>query len=346
MESDDLFKQVRITPEGAICLGDKILVCDGFDSGYKAAVFTHIHSDHIDGGFGTCMHHYPVYVSKITKDLLAAANDDTYVRRTQLRVIDYNTPQRIDADGGEPTYLELIPSNHMLGSSQVMLQSKNTNILYSGDISSRDRAPKCDVLVLDSTHGNPKFNKRIDSSSLERRLTEEVLKNINRKKPVCIHAHRGKLQDLMSILSNHPDIPPNIKFLSDAANKRIAQVYDKYGATIRDIEDRNSDEGETTRLEDYPWIEFKGNLKKTWEEKNQRAYSIFCTGKPGNYTMQQNDNDAWIASDEHAEFDELLNYVKAVDPCVVVTDNSRSKNGETLASSICSELGIPSKSMP
>ena len=346
MESDDLFKQVKITPEGAICLGDKVLVCDGFDGGHKAAVFTHIHSDHMGDKFGTCMHHYPVYMSKITLDLLAAATDDIYEHKTQLHVINYREPQRINVGNGEPTYLELFESKHMLGSSQVMLQSNGLSILYSGDVSSEDRPPKCDILVLDSTHGNYKFNKRIDGGSLGRRLVETVLDSINRKKPVCIHAHSGKLQDLMSILSNDRNIPPNIKFLSDAKNKRIAQVYDKYGKGIKNIVDVSSYEGETTMAKDYPWIEFRTRLTKTPKEEMQIVHSIFCNGRPGDATMQQDDNDTWIASDEHAEFDELLGYVKMANPCVVVTDNSRARNGEALANEVCSRLGIPTKTMP
>ena len=346
MESGDLFNQVKITSEGAICLGDKILVCDGFDGGHRAAVFTHIHSDHMSDRFGTCMHHYPVYVSKPTLDLLKAVTEDVYEHRTQLHVIGYREPQQINTHGGSPIYLELFESKHMLGSSQVMLQSNDLSILYSGDISSEDHPPKCDILVLDSTHGSHKFNKRIDGDSLMRRLTEAVLDSINKKKPVCIHAHSGKLHDLMSVLSNEQNMPPDIKFLSDAKNIRMAQVYDKYGMKIKDIEDRDSYEGDIIMSKGYPWIDFRTDLNKTWREKTQSVYSIFCNGRPGRPTIQEGNNEVWIASDEHAEFDELLDYVKMADPCVVVTDNSRSKNGETLASLVCSKLGIPSRAMP
>ena len=156
MNKDELFSQVKITDSGAICLG-KSLVCDGFERGYHAAVFTHIHADHISNSFETCMHQYKVHASKITGDLLEAITNDTYSGRTQFNRINYGCPQLIKFnDRGD--FLTLLESKHMLGSSQVLLHTHdNLKLLYSGDISPQDHPPKCDVLVIDSTHGEPRF---------------------------------------------------------------------------------------------------------------------------------------------------------------------------------------------
>ena len=54
MNDKELLSKIRISENGAICL-DKSLVCDGFASGYDNAAFTHIHSDHVDKYFDTCM---------------------------------------------------------------------------------------------------------------------------------------------------------------------------------------------------------------------------------------------------------------------------------------------------
>lgn len=345
MTHDNLFDRVRIMANGAISLGG-VLVCDGYEKGHMAAAFTHIHHDHMGNSFGTCMHNYPVYVSKITGDLLKAITGDNYYHRTQLHIIDYETPKHITA-GRHTNYLTLFESSHVLGASQILLQTRDGNVLYSGDISPDDRPHKCDVLVIDSTHGGLYFNKQVDSGSLERRLVDAVLDSLNKKKPVCIHAHRGKLQHLMSVLSCHDDVPLDLKFLSEKVDGQVALVYNKYGERIRNIVTLNSYEGDEITCGDYPWIEFRPTMDHTLKEKNQSMTRVVVSGSVGAVTIRQNGETLWIASDEHAELDGILKYVKSADPRVVVTDNScRTNNGTTLAEIIQSKLNIPSRAMP
>lgn len=347
MADDDLFTHVQITPEGAISLGG-MLVCDGYEKGHHAAAFTHIHRDHIGDNFGTCMHNYPVYISKITMELLEAITNDSYSYRTQLHIIDYGSPQPI-RQGNHVSYLTLLESSHTLGASQILLHTNgNVRMLYSGDISPIDRPPKCDILVVDSTHGSLHFNKRIEHGSLERRLTEAVLSSIvDKKKPVCVHAHRGKLQHLMSMLSCHKDMPEEVQFLSGQTDMLVANVYRKHGAQIKDLVALDSYEGDEVVCGEYPWIEFRSTMGDTVREKSQSMSSIRVSGRLGADIIRQNGEDLWTASDEHAELDGILRYVRDADPDAVVTDNSsRTRNGETLAGIIVSRLGIPSRPMP
>ena len=326
----------------------ELLVCDGFEKGHTAAAFTHIHHDHMGSSFGTCMHNYPVYVSKITGDLLTAITDDNYIHRTQLRVVDYESDQDIMTKNGV-SYLRLLESSHVLGASQILLQTHSgIKILYSGDISPDDRPRKCDVLVIDSTHGSLHFNKQIDSSSLERRLVEAVIDSlVHKKKSVCVHAHRGKLQELMSVLSCNPNMPSGIKFLAEEIDARVASVYCKYGAEIKDLVVLNSYQGEEITCSDYPWVEFRSTMRRTMKEEKQIMTRVSVSGSYGTSTIRHNGEELWIASDEHAELDGVLKYVKNADPKIVVTDNScRTKTGSTLAEIISERLNIPSRPMP
>ena len=346
MTPDNLFSRVKITHDGAISLGG-VVVCDGYEKGHSAAAFTHIHHDHMGNNFGTCMHNYPVYVSKITGDLLKAITGDNYFYRTQLHVVDYERPQHI-ATGKHANYLTLLESSHVLGASQILLQTSDGDVLYSGDISPDDRPRKCDVLVVDSTHGSLHFNKRLDGDSLERRLVDAVLDSLlNKKKPVCVHAHRGKLQHLMSVLSCHHDMPADVKFLAEKIDGQVAVVYCKYGAKIRDVVTLNSYDGDEIVCGDYPWIEFRPTLDYTIKEKSQSMTRVTVSGSIGAVTIRQNDEALWIASDEHAELEGILKYIKDANPSVVITDNSsRTNNGTTLAEIIQSKLKIPSRAMP
>lgn len=346
MADTDLFDQIRITSNGAVCLGRSI-VCDGFEPGLHAAVFTHIHRDHTGHFFEKCMHRYPVYASKITADLLGALKDDEYSRRTQFRAIDYKIPQSIRL-GEHMDYLELLESNHMLGSSQVLLVThEGRRILYSGDISPRDCPPKCDALVIDSTHGTPNLDKHLDSNSITRRIVDAVIEKIESQQAVCIHAHRGKLQELMHLLSNCVKIPIDVPFLTSNTDIRVAGVYKKYGYRIRDLIGRHDYEADKITACEYPWVEFTTLMKSTLEEREGRVSPITVNGRYGNTpVMTQDAESTWAASDEHAEFSDILKYVKEAEPEIVVTDASRTGHAETLARAIKYDLGIKSRHMP
>lgn len=292
------------------------------------------------------MHNYQVYTSKITGDLLEAITEDTYARRTQFHRIDYDEPQGIRING-RMDYLRLLESDHMLGASQVLLTTHDgLKVLYSGDISPRDEPPKCDVLVIDSTHGNPHLDKTIDSGSMERRLVEAAVENITSQMPVCIHAHRGKLQHIMHVLSGHDEIPDDVRFLTGGTDMRVADIYKRRGYGIRDLVNIREYEGEEILSKDYPWIEFNVTMDRTPREKKGTVARITVSGSYGNTVMQQDDRNIWIASDEHAEFTDVLGYVKSAEPRVVITDNKRTPHGRTLADRITADLGIKAKHMP
>ena len=341
----DFFKHAAITEDGAVCLGSSV-VCDGFAPGFHAAAFTHVHHDHIGDNFETCMHNYQVYTSKITGDLLEAITEDTYSRRTQFHRIDYDEPQGIRVNGCMD-YLQLLESSHMLGACQILLTTHDRlKILYSGDISPRDKPPECDILVIDSTHGNPNLDKNIDSSSMERRLIDTVMENIASKKPVCIHAHRGKLQHIMHVLSEHEAMPPDINFLADKTNIRVADIYKKMNYGIRDLVDVHAYEGEEITTDDYPYVEFSALMHKTPRERRGKATRITVSGSYGRTVMREGEKGIWFASDEHAEFTDVLKYVERAAPTVVITDNKRTAHGRTLAEEITNNLGITAKYMP
>ena len=250
--------------------------------------FTHIHSDHLNDSFGSCLHQYPIYVSKITAELIEAVMEDTYHGRTQFQMVDYDSPQHIRFND-HVDYITLIESSHMLGSSQVMLTTHDKiKILYSGDISPDDEPPECDVLILDSTHGSPRLDKKIDPISSKERFREAVAEQIVNQKPVCIHAHQGELQHLMHILSEHRDISHDVPFLACRIAINIASVYKKYGFKMRDVIDADIYEGKEITFKDYPWIDFSTSMSKTAMEREGRVTSIFVRGSFGRVVMSEN----------------------------------------------------------
>ncbi|MDA7960823.1 MAG: hypothetical protein MPJ08_08870 [Nitrosopumilus sp.] len=347
MNTDDLFSQVRITSTGAICLGGSI-VCDGFAPGMKAAAFTHIHTDHISNDFERCLHRYDVYVTKMTFKMLEALENDSYRRRRQLYGIDTEEPIAISHDSGSE-HLTMYRSNHMLGAAQI-LYTKNDKlkILYSGDIAAGDSPPKCNVLVLDSTHGNPTFDKKINKYELDQSLLETVHKALENKKPVRVHAHRGELQYIMHLLTTDRRIPhESTPFLCLGKDIRLATIYSNNGMKIRKSIDIESDAGKDIRGDGQsPYVEFTTSFNRSISEESGKIISIFVSGRPGDKTITKTNDTVWIASRSHMEFSEILDYVKNASPEVVVTDNYRTGSGRDLADHIRGRLGIKARSCP
>ena len=314
------------------------------------------------------MHNYHIYTSKVTGELLQAITEDTYSRRTQFHMVDYGKPQYIQLNGHRD-YLTLLESSHILGASQVLLETHDhLKILYSGDISPRDVPSKCDILVIDSTHERsaldknanmdstkvsagegsaaaPALNKNTDRD-MEHRLVEGVMENIAAKRKVCIHAHRGKLQHIMHILSEHDEMPPDIEFLANRTDIRVADVYKKYNYKIRDLVNIHAYEGKKIITEDYPYVEFNVSMAKMPQEERGKVTRITISGSYGKTTIQQEGKDGWSVSNEDAEFADVLRYVKSAEPRAVITEGVRTPHGRRLAEEITTKLGITAKYMP
>lgn len=341
MADADLFGQIRITENGSVCLGRSV-VCDGFELGFHAAVFTHIHHDHIDV-FGTCMHHYPVYTPKITADLLSTLMEDTYSRRIQFHAVDYDSPQDVRF-GGRTDSLTLLEPGYLLDSSQVLLTTHDDlKLLYSGDVSPQTIPPKCDVLSIGSARGDF-YLAKADRDRMERRLVEAVLENLASQKPVCVHAHRAKLMRIMRLLSEHGEMPADVQFLSYRSDMRVAEIYKKHGYETRNLVDLRSYEGDEITTGEYPWVEFTASMEQTPRERKGRVSQIAVSCTYGNAVMEQDGRKIWTAS-EPAEFADVLEYVEAAGPRAVVTDGS-AQHGKALADAIKTSLGIEARHMP
>lgn len=344
MVSSKLRECVDITHNGTICMG-KSLICDGFEPNYHAAAFTHAHSDHI-GHFESCMHRYNVYVSKITSDLLSALTGDKYHIHTQFHPINYDDKRMIKFNG-RGDLLSLRESSHMLGASQIsLLTHDKIRIHYSGDISPSDAPPRCDVLVMDSSRGAPRFNRTIEPESLERRLVDLAVGLVDRGKPVCVHAHRGKLQSTMHALSLSDKIPKDVPFLASQKEINMAAVYKKYGMTIRELQNNSGYDADEIKESGYPWIEFVSSFNKSRDEEDGLVERIEFSVTPGQAPMTSRQSFHRIASDEHAELSGLIQYAKQSQADLVVVDNHRSRLGAELAEKIRVDVGVDAIALP
>ena len=371
MNHNNLNNYASVGHDGSIRIG-KNTVVDGAEYGREIGVFSHIHSDHIEM-FSQAKHECTaIFVSPPTFDLLAVLEQDdeyntisseAYFKGRHIHRLDFNTPiipnmllHKLDPTNKFSDKITLLQANHILGSAQVLVNTNdNKTILYSSDFSYGTKSVNCDVLILDATHGDPRFNAMVDGDSLENTLCTLIEEYVAAGTPIAIRSHVGRLQYTMSILSERIDT--EIVFLASKKNIKLAKVYEKYGMPIKKLMDIDSYDAEKILEGNYPFIEFKTvSAAPSIVEMNEKSAVFTLSGHHlGDMTVIKQLNDPHtnqptkkyrLEFGDHGNYQGILKYVEECKPKLVVTDSYRSKWGKTLAKKIKDELNIEAISQP
>lgn len=305
---------MKVRYEHGICIednGSKVILDPTRQS--EIGVVTHGHMDHlVKDAFMT--HH--------TLDILG-------VRMGERRGmgISYGFPHPI---GGFD--VTLYPAGHVFGSAMVMVK----DLLYTGDFNTeggltcgRAVPYNCKTLIIETTYGKDKFRLPSKDEVVEdiKTWTECQLED----GPVVFGAYEfGKAQEMISILNSLgeiPYVPEKVKVLCD--------VYCKHGV---DLDYRTGEpEGRFTAV--VPPSDLKkptGNLVK--RVRKERGSSAYLSGWCAFYSFFRSmDIDAQFPLSDHADYDELLDYVDKCDPEQVFTVHGSAKE---FAKTITEETGI------
>ncbi|MYB17547.1 MAG: hypothetical protein F4018_03355 [Acidobacteria bacterium] len=230
--------------------------------------------------------------------------------------------RRVLEDGSR---LVLLPSNHMLGASQVALELPDGRRLgYSGDFGwPLEDVIQVDELVVDSTYGSPRSVRKYTQAEAEACLFVLVCERL-RLGPVHIRAHRGTIERALTVLCGGVGAP----ILASRRLIREVDVYRRFGLTTCDVITLDSDDGQAAlRQRSYVRLYSKGDV--TGNEPmvgTSIACSAFMSGRDGHedpLTMYS-DSSYCVALSNHADFEETLSYVRATGAKRVVTDNTRN----------------------
>lgn len=317
---------VDVFASGSVFLHSGV-VCDGYLPNCEVRVQTHIHSDHMRG-FNTSKGLQDIYLSHESYDLLVAEfNADLGVRENLIRI-----------DRGEPcelpsgAILTLVPSNHMLGSSQVMLELPNgRRVGYSGDFGwPVEKVIEVDELVIDSTYGSPRSVRQYSQSDAESCLADLVYQKI-RDGSIHIKAHRGTVERVLQVLDGYVDAPI-------IASERLlgeVRVYQQYGYP-GGLLSLGSQEGRLAYQDaNSPHIRLytRGDV---FPPEVSGGTSVIISAFMVNSTepfVKYSKSSYKVALSNHADFNETLLYVESSGAKRIVTDNTRG-HGVDLAAEI------------
>ncbi len=164
----------------------------------ECAFVSHAHGDHIG-------RHDRTIATSATLALMRHRLGEPKRRKTEHLPASFRAPFGL----GELT-LELFPAGHVLGSAQVRVTRNGVALGYSGDLctepthaAERAEVMGCDVLVVESTFGHPRyvFPPKEETLAAIRRFVDDAL--TDGVTPVLLGYALGKAQEILKYLSDH-----------------------------------------------------------------------------------------------------------------------------------------------
>ena len=309
-----LSKAIRI--EGK----DWKIACDGTQSQHYPLVFySHAHSDHIPRRIPKT----EIISSEITKLLIKEIrpSDDDTIFHDSYTIND--------------TTFSQVSSGHIVGSTALVIESTNKKLIYTGDVSIRDKGflepfspQQCDVLIVESTFGKPKYVFPAYDGIIKE-AQEKISEYIDKGIPVVLMGYAlGKAQLLYHAFSHLSET-----IIMHGSNYKINKVLleNKTKGSVPSIPYiQAKEDGIFDKVNN--WIlfaplksgrnEFNAYLKRKYNTK-LFAFSGWCISP--DYKFRMSVDHAYPISD-HADFNELLEICNKCNPDKIYTiygDNIR-----------------------
>ena len=269
---------------------------------------SHGHGDHL-------RNHKTILATPPTIDFFKIRFEQR-IKKPQFIPLDFFKPY--DLDGLKIT---LYPAGHILGSAMILIEKENMRLLYSGDFklqpsltAEQIKIPEADILIMESTYGKPVYSFSKERFEIPEKM-DSIISDIRKKDylPVILAYNLGKAQEVLAILSEM-----GYRILVHPVAWRICDIYKKFGQNFNNC---FLFEGSINQKEDILIIppHFEKHL---WTADNfPRFQTIFLSGwakarQFGDYRKSANYS---LPLSDHADYEELIEFVKIVNPKKVFT---------------------------
>ncbi len=303
----------------AILVGREITI-DGF-SKRRIRIVTHAHYDHVGGLSDSIMFSEYIIATPATHDLLVELG---YVRKNQyssyLRKrlsLEYYDEREFYGHS-----IELLPVTHILGSAQVRIVYDGLVIGYTSDFKMgehTDIIKEPDILVIEATYGCPACRRPFKNDVIDL-ILDIIHDGLKRYGRVNIYSYYGKLQEIMRILRERGVEEP---FVMNKKIYSITGIAEKYGWRIGNYYRLGTREAREI-INSQRYILFEHMVKAKYRRLDGSTLNIILSGHEHEEPVRKIDEYTWLAAfSDHADFDELLEYVEKSSPKIVVVDGSR-----------------------
>ena len=263
---------------------------------------SHAHFDHLG-------RHKTVVCSKGTAQLMAVRMPG---KRREI-VLDFGEEHRL----ADNTQIVLHPAGHIFGSAQILVKNHHGSLLYTGDFklrpglaAERCATPQADTLIMETTYGRPHYLFP-PSDQVMADIVAFCRDAIEAKAvPVLFGYSLGRSQELLAGLSG-AELPV---MLHEKAWK-MTRVYERLGMTFPLY--RKFDHG---TAQGHVIIAPQQSPQSPWMRKIKSARTAAISGWAlDRGAIYRYRCDAVFPLSDHAGFDDLLEFVRRVNPSRVFT---------------------------
>ena len=221
---------------------------------------------------------------------------------------------------GEPlefgdTRLVAHPAGHCLGSAMLWAEDGEESLLYTGDFkldasltSEKAELPHADILVMESTFGQPRYRLPPRAVVIEQ-LLEIVHAALAAGTTPVVHAYPlGKSQEVTKLLTSH-----GVPVLQHAAIYEISQIYRECGCDLGNVSEYRGQS-----LAGHAVITLPRGMNGFRLANLGRTVSIAPTG----WAVDASTKYRWgvdhaLPLSDHADYDQLIEAVQIVQPRAV-----------------------------
>ncbi len=205
--------------------------------------------------------------------------------------------KKIEFDGFSA---KLISSGHILGSTQVFIETDDISILYTGDFKlwqgltqKAIKIQQADILITEATYGKP-FYKFPLIEEARKELVDWVFKQLKNGFDVNLGGYTiGKSQEIIKLLNKNGIVPQ----VSDSIRK-YSEVYNEFDVNLKFL-DKNEDSKIFVRpMHTIPYVQ-NGNSK-----------GCVLTG----WALSRDYGVKAFPISDHCDFEQLMLFVQEVKP--------------------------------
>lgn len=287
-------------PEIGLWLDSRAVVGEG-----EIVFVSHAHADHISP-------HPEIILTPATSRFLK-------IRKSGKRLehcLDYNKKQSFEYKDKRYA-VTLLPAGHILGSAMLKLEVGDKTILYTGDfkLSSTLTAEKCapekaDILIMETTFGKPEYSFPPIEETVDKiiEFCKEAI--LCKQIPVLLAYSLGKSQDILFAIKD-----ANLPVLVHNQIHKINAVYREFGIKFPTYEKFSAKRAKGKIILFPPSAREAQSLLNCGQIRTA-AITGWAVEKGVIYAYNV---DAAFPLSGHSDYNELLEFVKLVNPSKIIT---------------------------
>ncbi len=265
---------------------------------------SHAHVDHLGS-------HSNIIVSRPT-----ARFYEHRMRTTHANILEYNQQTSVNE-----IKIEIFPAGHILGSSQILVVKDNTRIVYTGDFklkrnetTEKNEIKEADILIMEATYGDPKYLFP-DRQVVINQICTEIDKALDQDLiPIIIAYSLGKGQEIAKVLGDRGYSLSLHNTIYD-----LLKVYEDFGIQFKNYE-KFSHNNKRKVIIMPPYVMNSNVIKNIKPRK-----TFLLSGWALDTSKIKYQVDISFPMSDHADFNELIEYVRCVNPKEIYVTHGNPK---------------------